>query len=273
MKRIAIYFVITAVVSGCTTTKSVSNIELPQGQTTVFQVPVAVVGEKPSRLAPAYADALRRASSYRTEYMERDFVRGVRTSASENIATVSYLSQYYKNERLKNNFSASFILDIKTAGDAYSVVVKCPSSVVNDVRIEGQLINVMPSFITKEEVVSDVISLCTNASFVFDVTESGEINTEFGDSPTFANFARKLRPYNPKKEEVKQYDLEKSKWFYLPDNNNEYKVAISVFPYRSGSKITYRNVRLVTCKPSQPCDYDKAFAERLRAKLTAIAND
>ena len=72
---------------------------------------------------------------------------------------------------------------------------------------------------------------------------------------------------------LKAYDLLKSKWFYISDNGKEYKVAVSVYPYRNGSKVVYRTDRSVTCRPSLPCDFDSKFSDRLKEKIAAIAND
>lgn len=271
MKPVVSLIAIAAAISGCATTQSVSTIELEKGRTAVFQIPTTVISGNISRLSADYAAALGRASSYRAVYRQDGISQGVQTSSSQNTAMISYVKQ---NDRgiLKNNYVASFILDAKPTGDTYTVTVACPSSLLNDVSdLSGPL--PWSPFIQREKVVADVNSLCAKAAFTFQLTEGGEINTSFNDSSVFANFTRKLKSYSPRNEEIKAYDLEKSKWFYLSDNNKEYKIAVSVFPYRNGSKVTYRNVRDVTCRASQPCEFDPTFGERLKARLTAIAND
>ena len=271
MKPVVPLLAIAAAISGCATTQSVSTVELDKGRTAVFQIPASVIAGNSSRLSADYAAALGRASSYRAAYRQDGISQGVQVSSLQNTATISYVKQ---NDRgsLKNNYVASFLLDTKNTGDTYTVTVACPSTILNDVSdLSGPL--PWSPFIPREKVVADVNSLCAKAAFAFSVTENGEINTTFNDSSVFANFTRKLKSYSPRNDEIKAYDLEKSKWFYVSDNNKEYKIAVSVFPYRNGSKVTYRNVRDVTCRASLPCEFDPAFGERLQAKLTAIAND
>jgi len=105
----------------------------------------------------------------------------------------------------------------------------------------------------------------------FRVSESGEITTEFKDSAVLANFARKFETYNAQSNET---DLIKGKAFLFRENNNLYKVAFSVYPYRNGSKVVYREEHAISCVPFRPCTgFDPTFAARLREKIVAVAND
>lgn len=182
MKRLKIIFFIALTASGCSTTKSVSNIEIEQEQTSVFKIQAGIIGGDATRITSEYANALVRSSSYRSLYWERDITSGVRGESTINSAKISYVHQ---NERgtLKNNFNAIFPLNIARTDDMFIVSVNCPTNVTNDLSELSGL--PWTPFISKEKVIADVKSICRRASFVFPVIESGEINTSFNDSSVF----------------------------------------------------------------------------------------
>jgi len=264
---------IAAISSGCSTTKNTATIELEQGKSVSYTIPVVLLGDavSASKINSVYAKALGNATRYIAVSKDLNGIsQGVRVTSSEMNTRVTYVKE--GSGTLLNNFSADFVLNINRSGEIYTVKVTCPSVITNDVST----LTGMPwrAFIPKEDIIADVNAICNKAALTFPLTESGEINTSFNDSSVFSNFNRKFKSYIPKSEEIKQYDLEKSKWFYFSDNGKEHKVAISVFPYRNGSKVVYRSLRTVTCKSNQACeDFDPAFAERLKTALTTIAND
>ena len=72
---------------------------------------------------------------------------------------------------------------------------------------------------------------------------------------------------------IKKDDIAKFKWFVVPDGTSSKILGITVFPYRSGSKVTYRWENAAICKPNAGCNYDSEVAKRILDVVTSIAND
>jgi hypothetical protein len=264
---------VAILMSGCATTKSTTTVQLEPGKTVEYNVPVALTGENPSMesLASTYTNSLARFTGYRAVSRQDNILTGVRVTSAKNAATISYI---HRNDSgsLKNDYFAEFKIDATRNGDTSIIKVSCPSAISHDLSSLSAL--PWSPFISEEEVTQDVKGLCNKVVLSFTTSESGEVNTEYNDSSVFSNFSRKLKSYSPKAEEVKQYDLEKSKWFYITEGTKTYKVAVSVFPYRNGSKVVYKSSRTLNCIPNQGCpEFDAAFGQRLKSAIASIAND
>ena len=273
MKKFEPYFlslICPLIFFGCASNNSTSTVDLGASQKTKYIIPFAVAGKNPGMLPIYYSDALKAETADQRVRANNNISSGVSVTASSNSVNISYIHQ---NDRgtLKNNYTATFLFDITSNGEVYTMDVVCPTNLTNDLS-ELSGLSWLP-YLSKEKIAQNVSSLCKNTILHFTVVEKGEINSDFNDSSVFANFSRKMKTYTPDEKEVRTYDLEKSKWFYVSDNNRYDKVAISVYPYRNGSKIVYSSMRAVNCRPSTPCEYDPEFANRLRAKLTQIAAD
>jgi hypothetical protein len=172
-----------------------------------------------------------------------------------------------------NNFLGEFGVDIARKGDAYFVQITCPSSITNDVSMRPGMSTLAPftPFVPKEWVVADFNAMCSDATTRFPASESGKITTESKAAAVLAKFTRK---FSVSAAEIHETDPLKSKSFWMKDSDTTYKVIFSVYPYRNGSKVVYREEHAVTCASSLPCaGFDPSLASRLQEKILAAAND
>lgn len=244
-----------------------------------YKIPSAVIGKDASlkRINIAYAEALRSTPTYiaTSKIPSADSGRGIRTSVTNETIKLLYINQY---TTVRNDFIAEYKLQILRDADDYVIKVTCPSFITNEYYREIPLINwpkldwkpVLP----KEQIISEVNGICSEPILSFFVLDEGEINADFSDTSVLANFTRKLKSYSPNPSEITRYDLENSKWFTFQDNGIDLRIAISVVPYRNGSKVLYRSNRTVACQPNSSCaNFDPTLSERVRTALAKIAND
>lgn len=102
------------------------------------------------------------------------------------------------------------------------------------------------------------------------------MNVNYPDAAVYANFARKLQVYNWRFNEqttVKKDDIVKFKWFSVRDGDKDRILGITVFPYRNGSKVSYRWDSNIACQINSGCNFDPSAAKRMQDMVKSIAND
>lgn len=279
-------YILLAVISTLLSSNAVAEIEqysnkfdLIKKDDIEYKIPSAVIGKDVSlkRLNIAYAEALRNTPTYiaTSKIPSADNMRGIQTSATNETVKLMYINQF---KAVRNDFIAEYKLQISRDADDYVVRVACPSFITNEYYREIQLLNwARPEWkpvLPKERIISEVNDICSEPILKFSILDEGEINVDFNNISVLANFTRKLKSYSPNPSEIARYDLENSKWFTLPDNGVDLKIAISVVPYRNGSKVIYRSNRTVACQPNSSCaNFDPALSERVKTALAKIAND
>lgn len=261
---------VVSVMAGCSAPVT-KNIDIQQSEITNFNIPSALVDGKENIIPSLYANGLLQKTQYKNLFIDAaGFNAGTRSRAKDNTAYISYVKESRKVS-FYHNLTGEFHIQTKKNSDYYSINVTCPTKIEIDGH-DNPVDGIKP-FISPKEATADLQRLCKITPIVFTQFITGEINTDFNDSSVFANFKRKLKSYDPKQEEIKQYDLGKSTWFYISDKGQDYKVAISVFPYRNGSKVTYKTTQTTTCNPSTTCIYDADLGNRINDAIKKIAND
>lgn len=280
--RITVCVVATIGLAGCMTISppQTETISLGTQKKQVYAIPLAVAEEhlSTSKIYAAYASAAIKNSSV-SPYRSAEMIsQGVRASASDRGVLVEYV-RTFNDEHMKNVYSGTFEISKSTVGGTHVVNVNCPASlsslyylVSNKDPTHSYGPTPWPGVVTKDQAIADINKICRETSLTFPVVEYGEVDTPFSDTAVFANFARKLRSFQPS-DAIKQYDIGKSQWFSVEDNGKTYGISVSVFPYRSGSKVSYRVPYVINCMANSKCDYDVSLASRIRQVVTKIAND
>lgn len=269
--RITIYAIAVALLGGCASSREhiKNEIPVPLGKAQ-YVVPGAVVGTfNEQTILSKYADAVLIATKYRLAYRDRNNnILGVKTEMIPDGIKVGYLHQ--ATPTLYHDYYATFGAKASYNGQAAVLDITCPQTMVQDNK--NFLGNWKP-FVSVDEAVSDVGKICKEARLVFNKRESGEVNVNFGDSAVYANFARKLKAANLGKDEIKKDDIAKYRWFEVQDGNISRKLGVTVYPYRSGSKVTYVWENEIVCKANAGCNYDSTSAKRMNDTVATIAND
>jgi hypothetical protein len=160
-------------------------------------------------------------------------------------------------------------------GALNNIVVACPS-VIGDYD-SNKLKDLLPvkKWYTTASVVSDLDKICNglNISITKNVYIRSEFNTSFPSDSVFANYLRKLKSGTLSQEEIKSYDIEKAKYFSINANGKDTNVAISVFPYRNGSKVVYGFYHTYTLFGDGTKTYHTDDAKITENIIKTIAND
>ncbi|MEJ2756774.1 MAG: hypothetical protein P8104_13380 [Gammaproteobacteria bacterium] len=169
-----------------------------------------------------------------------------------------------------NSRKATYALAISETPSNYHVQMTCPTD-FDDFRSLGM----QPHFST-EKVVKNFVAICDNASPVVKKVEyvKGEIDSRFSSDDVFANFSRVLRENNGySNEEVKAFDIEKASIFELTTEHLDTTLAVSVFPYRGGSKTIYSFMYPFTANSQGETTYNHNVVRRVKQRIEEIVRD
>lgn len=260
--------------AGCASPPSqITGIPLDGGHA-IYTLPAAIFADiNAQQLERQYAASLALASRSARAALADGVMTGLQVKSSSAGVTASYLS--HPSATMHNDYAADFALGISRQGDNIVVDVTCPSTLRVDYA-QGVLPIPWKPLMSRDEAAADVRRMCNSAVLSGSRAESGEVNVPFPDAAVYANFARKLPPAPQAWRDtakVSKDDLIKFKWFEVVDGHVHRVVGISVFPYRSGSKVTYRWEHSVACRPNVPCQFDAAAAEHMQELVSSIAND
>ena len=263
-----------AAISGCASTARRIDVPIDAGHAT-YTLPAAIFASAtPQELAQRYREGLAASSHYGRAMAANDVLAGLEFRTSASVVSVAYVRKSTTSQ-LRNDFIADFGLTVTQRGENIVLDVACPSLLHIDAD-EGPLPLPWKPFVPQEQAAADVRSMCAAAVVTGTRTESGEVNVSFPDSSVYSNFSRKLQPAPQAWRDatrVSKDDLVKFKWFVFQDGQARRVVGISVYPYRSGSKVTYRWEHSVGCRPNTPCQFDQNAAQRMQDLVASIAND
>ena len=272
--HLAIFALSVIVLGGCAA-PPLQNSDIPiEGGHAIYTLPAAVFADaNAASLERRYIDALSSTSYWRKATLVDGVATGLEVKSSAAGVTVSYL--HHTNTNMFNDYHADFGMGISRQGDDVILDVTCPST-LRVAYSPAPLGLPWKPLLTRDEAATDLRYMCSTAVLTGSRTESGEVNVPFPDSSVYSNFSRKLQPAPEAWREsgrVSKDDLVKFKWFQVDDGRVRRVVGISVYPYRSGSKVTYRWEHSVTCRPNQPCHFDAMAEKHVQDLITAIAND
>ncbi len=267
-------FLVAVSLAGCAAPPTQnSDVQLDGGHA-VYSLPAALFSDANAQnLERRYIDALSSTSRWHKTMMIEGVATGVDVRSSSAGVTVSYL--HHANDRMFHDYHADFGIGISRQGDSVVMDVTCPIT-LRVAYVPGPLGLPWKPLASHDEVASDLRAMCSSAVLTGSRTESGEVNVSFPDSAVYANFSRKL-PTAPESwresGRVSKDDLVKFKWFVATDGQARRVVGISVYPYRNGSKVTFRWEHTVTCRPNLPCRFDPNAQQHMQDLVAGIAND
>lgn len=266
---------VATVLSGCASSPPVEPADVAvAGGRAKFQLPGEIFGSLTNdAVMHQYARALNEASKYRPVFNDNGTLKGVEAMPQADGVALSYLK--HATSTMYHNYRAKFDVKLTRAGSDVVAEVSCPTSMKVEYR-PGPMGLSWPPLIQRPAAVADLTAMCGTAFFKGSKRETGEVNVNFPDASVYANFARKLRPasaYWRETAPVSKDDLAKFKWFELPDGKITRVVGITVFPYRAGSKVTFKWDNEAVCRPNVPCQYDSAAPPRVQGLVASIAND
>jgi len=265
--------VIAAVLAlmACATKRESNSLPLEQGRAVKFTIPRQLVGEmSDAALISRYAEGIRGATAYRLEHREGNQTEtvGVRVTPSAAGVNVAYVHSY--DPKLYHNYVADFGVTTKRQENDVVVDVACPDAMH---IASASLTGLYSAFIEEGKAMADLRAICSRAQMIFERRESGEVDVPFNDSAVYTNFKRKLSSAADVRSDVRQGELAKFTWFYVKDGTRTRTVGVTVFPYRSGSKVTWVWLNGISCRPNGACDFDPAASKRIAEAIAAVAND
>jgi hypothetical protein len=231
------------------------------------------------KLKQIYGSGVLRATRYRMVGDVQDGILprriGVQAELVPEGIKVGYIGARPNGGSLHHNYYATFGTKVIHNGQDIVLDVICPEVMIED-QSNGFMRGWDP-FISVELAVSDLGKICHETRLRFLKRESGEVNVNFSESAVMANFARKLK--TARKEGYEGHTLdgvvnaEKYRWFTVQDGSTPRQLAVTIDPYRTGSKVTYIWTNVTECKANAGCNYDADAAKRMDDTVSAIAND
>jgi hypothetical protein len=274
IKSLSAFTVVALTLAGCAA-PAVQNSDVPlDGGHAVYTLPAAIFADANAQsLERRYAEALLSTSHWRKATLIDGVATGLDVRSSPAGLTVSYL--HHANDRMFADYHSDFGIGISRQADNVILDVSCPAA-LRVAYSPGPMGLPWKALLPREEAATDLHYMCAAAVLTGSRTESGEVNVQYPDSSVYANFARKLQPAPEAWREsgrVTKEDLVKFKWFVVTDGQARRVVGISVYPYRSGSKVSYRWEHSVACRPNVPCQFDAGAQQHMQDLVTSIAND
>ena len=278
MKRLAYFSVLPAILLTACGTVSLENREVIPTASKNLQVVSLLPGEitplSDSQIFNALQKSAEGASAYRAKYSYRGeyglYIKGVEVKNKDNNElTVSYLNNF---ESLQREISGTFNVTIKDDGNNKNINIACPTTLrIYDSNKVGDRDR---QLITQDQAVADLRKICSslNVRLQRSKLEQGELNTNFPSDSVYANFSRSLSAVNAR-DTVKFTDIEKFKVFWLKVGEQRTQLAVSVYPYRNGSKVMYRFDYPYAISGDGKHTYSADEIKALHKQINKIAND
>lgn len=139
-----------------------------------------------------------------------------------------------------------------------------------------------PEFIVEQtELIDDVMANLTlainklqNQKVERFLNIKGEINTNFNDASTFANFERILGFYSWNGNQPGNIDLIKEKYFnFKLANNAVVPLHVKVYPYKNGSKVVYDMPIEYKIAMDGSIDIPTKDFDQIKQEIVKVAND
>lgn len=282
MKRFIFFAAVLVGLAGCATVmgkKVDTTVAFQGGGTKSFtfakQVGSTLITER--EIQQAFVSAFKSASLYKLVHTYRydsggTRYRGVQVKQVANGIEVAHLDNY---ESLVDSRKATYALSISETPSSYRVQMACPAEYNDFGTFRGGALETK-SYISAEQAIENFVAICTNAKPTVKKVEyvKGEINSRFSSDDVFANFSRLLREKSRySSAEVKAFDIEKASIFELSTGQLDTTLALSVFPYRGGSKTIYSFKYPFTADYQGLTTYDQNVVRRAKQRIEAIAND
>ena len=279
MKRLAYIALLPACLLTACGTVSLENREVIPPSSKALKVAALLPGESEplsdSQIMGALMDSAKSSTKYRAKYSYRGeygtHTRGVEVKNTDpNIFTVFYHRNF---ESLEANISAKFNVAISAEGNNFkNIQITCPTILrVYDSSKTGTKDD---QFITQDQAVTDLSKICSNLDVKLQRSklEQGELNTNFPSESVYANFSRNLSAVEAR-DTVKFTDIEKFKLFWLKVDGQRTQLAVSVYPYRNGSKVMYRFHYPYAITGDGKNTYSADHIKALHKQIAKIAND
>ena len=182
------------------------------------------------------------------------------------------VTHYNNFDPLYDEKSAVYKVSIEEDVQDYKVTVNCPSIYHDRAMFRGGLTK---EFIPGIYAVKNFNKICENAAPLVKKSTwiKGDFNSKYKSEDVFSNFSRLLNKVSDR-DKVKGFDIEKAEVFNLSiTNDKKTKLALSVYPYRGGSKVVYAFLYEYSSDSSGNTSYKQSEINSAKKKIVNIAND
>lgn len=276
MKKVLSIFSSVALLSGCSSIMGEpvdQDVSFDGGEIKVFSFSKAGNIDKDS-IKNALVSSFENASRvHKKRHFYGDsggkYTKGV---GVENLGDSIKVTHYDNYASLYDEKSAIYKVSIDERRLDYKVTVECPSAYQDKATLRG---GITKEYIPGQLAIKNFNTICTDSKPVVNnkIWIEGEFNSKFKSEDVFANFSRILSKVN-NRDEVKGFDIEKAEVFTLPINDEKKtQLAVSVYPYRGGSKVVYAFQYDYKSDSSGNTSYKDSELESAKNKIIAISND
>lgn len=198
------------------------------------------------------------------------YTQGLSVEIDKSLNVVAYYRDNY--ESLIKYKAGTFKVVTTNDGQFTKAQVTCPATIEDYDSYKGGISG--RKLFPDNEVATDLSRICNGLKVEIKRQKyiKSELNTQFPSDSVFANFSRKLKA-SREPEKVKSYDIEKAKLFTLSEGKASFDLAVSVFPYRSGSKVIYGFNYPYTLLGDGTSTFKPEDVQAIGKNIASIAND
>lgn len=218
----------------------------------------------------------------------------LRSCPSCNMYDIIGVESYYSNEQLqliyvngedyspgvyeaKDIFKFPIKVNLDSLANTYKITVDYPNEITTNSATDGlgDVIKQLDTLPNLEKDAKNVFDNLKNQKISFKLNIAGEINTQYSDASTYANFERTLGLYRwGYGEKPTNADIAKEKYFaFKLKDVATVPLHIKVYPYQNGSKVVYDLPIEYSADMNGGMNMTSSDIENIKTQIGKIANN
>lgn len=207
-----------------------------------------------------YVEAISEAGNFTIKYITKMKVR-----------TRTMGGSVYDSEKQPSSFYVKFPYKIMKENEQTRIIISFPDKGILAINEDVE------PMVPVNELKKDTIRIFNEASTMKGFVKKsyfmkGEVNSQFNDTSTYANFLRILGQYKFDNS-VKVDDIRKKNTFTFKYKNTNLPLYIQVYPYRNGSKVVYEVEIPYEVNSQGGISITKEDIDSIKKQIEKIAND
>lgn len=217
-----------------------------------------------------------------------DTAKGLVVDVEPDELVVTYFNGTYNRSTQRLSGApvvARYAYRVEETNDAITITIVPPSTLEVKKGLIGQTLGSIAALapytsmlepqplLQGEALDKDLLNITNNLSATLLHPVGGELNVSYRDDAVYANFQRVMGPYRGELMNNDKDAITKENVFALQNGNATYPLKVSVYPYRSGSKVTYKFYVPFKLMGDRSNDLRTHNLRGLKTKIASVAND
>ncbi len=177
----------------------------------------------------------------------------------------------------KDIFKFPIKVNLDSIANTYKITVDYPNEITTNSATDalGKVITQLDTLPNLEKDAKNVFDNLKNQRISLKLNIAGEINTQYSDASTYANFERTLGLYRwGYREKPTNADIAKEKYFaFKLKDGTTAPLHIKVYPYQNGSKVVYDLPIEYSVDMNGGMNMTASDIENIKTQIAKIANN